>query len=553
MSLPRRALLLDGVLLLLVFAAYRAVLAAAGGPSGIPYWDEYDFLHMAGRLYETGRFVRSPETSSLAVVPTYWGVLFVRVAGMSADTLRFSVQALAYAGAVALDVWLLGRGLGRWARLIVIGALFGGPLTVGLMNAYTSDVIFVTLQTAALLLLLTGLAGQRLLWLVLGSGAAVLAFGAREIAAALLPGVLAGLWLRRAAAPAYLAAGGALVLTLLLYLGLGLHARSGGGAEHIWGALRQTARVPLSPGHGLSRLVPQVAYLSVHLLEAAALNLVPVAVLVARGLPAAVSPRAGDPRRARVVRGVLVAASAVLAAVDLLRLAGRGAPWWQLGQLVGVPLLVQDPQAASGLPAVLWPAVVLLADVSLVVLLGGLAAAAVGRGTRLPALTLAVAAAATVLVMALVDSVISRYAVALLAPLAMALALAIPRPLVGRRTLLAASGCLVTLFAASLVVYRDYRVTTAALWAGAGGLRDAGVPARSIYAGYEYLGTQGVFSDRAAAMQPGESWNEVVMRIDAPYVVAVGALPSGYDEVEARQLDVLPGIRRTIVVGHARP
>jgi hypothetical protein len=550
---PRRPLLLDAALLLLLFAAYRAVLTAAGGPSWIPYWDEYDFLHMAGRLYETGTFVRSPETSSLAVVPTYWGVLFARMAGMSADTLRLSVQALAYAGAVALDVWLLGRGLGRWTRLIVIGAVFAGPLTVGLMNAYTSDVMFVALQAVSLMLLITGLVGGRLLWLALGSGAAVLAFGAREIAAAILPGILTGLWLGRAGPRAYFAAGGALVLALLVYLALGFHARSGGGAEHIWGALRQTTRAPLSPRDGLSRLVPQVAYLSVHMLEATALNLVPVAVLVARGLPAAVSTRAGNPRGARVVRAVLVVASAVLAAVDLLRLAGRGAPWWQLGQMVGVPLVPQDLWGVPGLSGALWPAVVLLADVSLVVLLGGLAAAAVGRGTRLPALTLVVAALATVLVMALVDSVISRYAVALLAPLAMALPFAIRRPLVGRRTLLAASGFLVTLFAASLVVYRDYRVTTAALWADAGGLRDAGVPARSIYAGYEYLGAQGVFSERAAAMQPGESWNEVLMRIDAPYVVAVGALPAGYEEVDARQLDVLPGIRRTIVVGHARP
>jgi hypothetical protein len=241
-----------------------------------------------------------------------------------------------------------------------------------------------------------------------------------------------------------------------------------------------------------------------------------------------------------------------LAVVGLLRLLGRGAPWWPLGEAVGVPLLPKDMGGIPSSRFVFWLAVVLLADVSLAVLLGGLVAAGTRRETRVPAAMLGVALFLTVGVMSLVDSIYSRYAIALLAPLGIAAAEALPRrPSTGA---LAGATCLfVAVLLAGLVAYRVDRVTTAALWTAADALESEGVPAKDIHAGYEYLGVNGVLSDRALTMQPGELYDDVVMRVDAPFVVSAGGLPPGYGQLGAENLDVLPGLKRTIVIGHAEP
>jgi hypothetical protein len=259
------------------------------------------------------------------------------------------------------------------------------------------------------------------------------------------------------------------------------------------------------------------------------------------------------------LRWGLALAALALATVGVLRLLGRGAPWWPLGEVLGVPLLPLDIGGLPGSRLGVWIAVVLLADLSLLVLLGGLGVALIRPETRVAVTILALVLVLMLPVMALVDTVTIRYAVAVLVPLSLAASYAVDRRLVGRGTLALATCCLLATTAAGLVAYRAYRVTTAALWAGADTLTAAGVPPRDIYAGFEYLGTHGVLAERAQAMQPGESWNDVVMRIDSPYVVLIEPAqpvrpwPEGYRRMEAWNVDLLPGVRRTIVVGRADP
>jgi hypothetical protein len=541
------SLLLDAAVLLLVFVALRVLLLAAASPSWVPYWDEYDFRRIVERLHESGAFQRSPETSTIALTVAYWGGLFAALGGMAPDALRLSVQALAFAGGLGLDAWLTGRGLARWPRLLLVCAIFVNPVTIGFLNAFTSDVVFLSLEVLALVLLIRGVTHEDLRWLAAGSVVGVLAFGTRELGAALLPAVLVGLWLKRAKPAAYLAAAGPLAAAIVLYFATPAHARTGAGGEHIWGPLKTALAAPLSPARGLPRLGIQVSYLSVFMLEAASLALAPVALLLARHRP----PVSGAAAR-RVVVGVMALWAVVLAAVGVLRLFGRGAPWWPLGEVVGVPLLPRDLGGIDGSRFVFWLAAVLTAGVSLVVLQGGLVASVARRETRATAAMLGVALFATLGVMSLVDSIYSRYAIALLAPLGIAAAEALPRrPSAGA---LAGATCLfAAALLAGLVVYRVDRATTAAMWAAAGALEAEGVPAKDIHAGYEFLGVNGVLSDRALAMQPGESYDHVVMRVDAPFVVAAGELPPGYRRLEVREVDILPGLKQTIVIGHAEP
>ena len=172
---------------------------------------------------------------------------------------------------------------------------------------------------------------------------------------------------------AYLVGAGPLALALLCYFALATPARTDAGGEHIWGPLKAAMAAPLSTTHGFPQLAFQVGYLSIFMLEAAALALAPVAIVLAGQLRAVVPPTGAG---RRFVLGAMALSALTLVAIGVLRLAGAAAPWWPLGEAVGVPLLPLDALGLPGSRLAVWVAVVLLADVSLVVLLGALAAGA---------------------------------------------------------------------------------------------------------------------------------------------------------------------------------
>ena len=214
--LSGRAYGVDAGVLFIGLAMLWAGVVGVSATADVPYGDEYDYARIAGRLSEVGRFERPPETAAMFVTAAYWGALFVSVLGQGLSSVRLSVLAAAWLAMTAVSWYLAWQGVSRAWRLLLVGVAFVNPLTVPLLFAFTTDMIFAAQLSVSLVLYLVGTERASARWLVAGSAAGAVALGNREIGVLVLPGVLIALWLRHAPVRLYVAAAAPLLLAFLI-------------------------------------------------------------------------------------------------------------------------------------------------------------------------------------------------------------------------------------------------------------------------------------------------------------------------------------------------
>ncbi len=147
----------DAAALLCITVSWTVAVAIVNPLGEFPAVDDWAYLISVRTLVEQGELRLSDFASQNLVSHLLWGSLFAWPFGVSYTTLRMSTLVAALLGAVSL--YLLVRNVGQPALLALFAALIllFNPIFFVLAFSFMTDVPFVAMQTAAMLLLLYGL------------------------------------------------------------------------------------------------------------------------------------------------------------------------------------------------------------------------------------------------------------------------------------------------------------------------------------------------------------------------------------------------------------
>jgi len=470
----------------------------------VPVIDDWTYAWSVEHLLRTGRLAVLDWSAHYPILQTYWGGLWAAAFGFSFGVLRLSTAALAAAGCVALYLLLGELGIGRGRALLGAFALAANPAFFVLSFSFMTDVPFLSLTIIVLYCYAAGLKRERPGWLWAGGGVAAGAFLCRQIGI-VTPMAVAPLlvfkrehgallwgppfWRRLLPVAASLAA----MLALLFWMSASLGRTS--VMQERAGGLRYLHLV--SPGDYLKQtlflMLQGIFYASPLLL-------------------------AGIWSRRRL----LTTAALAPAIAGFLWLCFGKIPsplplggMWSLTELAGVRWLVRGTPAGPGVAEVFdWPARALMV-VAAAALIGGVASlrtrGPLGRGEVL-------LLAYGLLQLGMINALwlfYDRYALALL-PVLIYVALKIPGPGSLRRG--AAWGGVVLLAFVSVSGTWDALRFNEACAEAFRGLRERGVPAAEIDAGYSLTGW--TLYAHPENLPPGDD-----PRRDAPWVTSGKELP----------------------------
>jgi hypothetical protein len=179
--------------------AIWAVAIAFANPRGnFPIDDDWDFALATWRFAETGHFHFTAFTAVSLRAQVLWGALWTRLFGESFDVLRASTLVLAAVTLVIVHRMLLRADVPRFGRVVATLALGFHPIFFWSSCTFMTEVPFVFASAVALACFVRAFDDERLVWLIAGCAAALVACFVRQTGITLLaaPLVLA-LWQRR--------------------------------------------------------------------------------------------------------------------------------------------------------------------------------------------------------------------------------------------------------------------------------------------------------------------------------------------------------------------
>jgi hypothetical protein len=470
-------------------------LAYASGAMKIPRIDDWAFARVAADLYFSGHFRLVGWGEMTMIGHELWGLPFIAVFGDS-------IAVLHWAGAAAAALGLAGTFL-LYRRLVSTSLAVVGVATIAVLPAFavlaTTYMTDLTSYAGEMLCLALGVlalraAGRRSLVLLAASVlAGFWAFSCRELSIAAPCAVVLGYLLRERRA------GRPLRLPIALLAGI----LGAAAALYAWrkGLPGDQATPVVRPG--LQALEHSVLVLADSYF-AVALGLLPVLLLCARGVVAAIAASRG----ARAVALALGVAGVLLLALphypyhetttvldgSVLSRYGTGGPQ-TTGMGARSPLF----------PAGLWFAINFVAVAAGAAFAGAMWGALpwrLVRQRRLPSADVTVVVAYALLTAALLafraverGFLIDRYFITLTAACAL-LAMVALRPC-GPRTVGHAIGALVALALLSTLIVLDVNAYDTARWQASRDAVARGVPPSAISAGFEWTGSHhlGVIPD----------------------------------------------------------
>src|ERR1700722_2897750 len=147
-SLPTQA----GVSLTAVLLLFVAAAIAVNPLRETPVEDDWAYAETVKHFLDTGQYRLNDWLSANIAFQTVWGALFCLPSGFSFAALRVSTIVLAVIGLVALRALALEHGLGRSAANLLTFCVASSPLFFKMSLTFMSDVPFVAVMTASLLL-----------------------------------------------------------------------------------------------------------------------------------------------------------------------------------------------------------------------------------------------------------------------------------------------------------------------------------------------------------------------------------------------------------------
>jgi hypothetical protein len=347
-----------------------------------PLIDDWAYRWSVDQLVVHGRFALSDWSATNLAGHVLWGALFAKLFGTGFETLRASTLVLGYLGGAAFYIWLRVVHVRRAHALVGALSLLLNPIYLALSFTFMTDVPYVAVQIAAMVLLTLGLAGTGSValasgWVLalfalsirqvgvaipFGYGAALLwrdGLGLRSIALAIVP--VCGFWLVQEAYERWLEATGR------------LPAQFGFNAEEIASRLAEP----------ISVILVQAGNAVIYLFMYGGLFVLPAALLVMRS---AVAP---FPVRTKLaLRWAILAVSvAVTVAISLIN--GPMPIWGGVLSRAGVGVHIGVPEAPIPLRILITFAAALGGTLGVVVLLVRLWQLLSGQYPRVAAGTLA--------------------------------------------------------------------------------------------------------------------------------------------------------------------
>lgn len=152
---------------LLLLVAFWIVCCTLANPIGnFPLDDDWVYALGVRSLVDSGRFALPSPSSADVIAQVYWGALFCLPFGFSFTGLRISTLALGLLGVLSMFGLVREAGGDRRLALFAGASLAADPLYFGLANSFMTDVPFVALMLAAMLLFVRGMRYGRTGYLV---------------------------------------------------------------------------------------------------------------------------------------------------------------------------------------------------------------------------------------------------------------------------------------------------------------------------------------------------------------------------------------------------
>ena len=171
---------------LAIIALWAAAIAFANPRGNFPIDDDWDFALATWRFAETGRFHFTAFTAVSLRAQVLWGALWTRLFGESFDVLRASSLVLAAATLVIVHRMLLRAGVPRVGRIVATLAFGFHPIFFWSSCTFMTEVPFAFGSAVALACFVRGFDDERVVWLIAGCAAALMACFVRQTGITLL-------------------------------------------------------------------------------------------------------------------------------------------------------------------------------------------------------------------------------------------------------------------------------------------------------------------------------------------------------------------------------
>ncbi len=531
----RASWVVDTVVLLVTWIAMIAIAHPWGD---FPVNDDWVYA-AAARSVLNGHFEVYSFSSANVGVLAYWGALFARVLGDSADALRISTLCLGFVGIVALYALMRSIWGDRTIALVAALATIVNPIYFSLACTFMTDVPFVALVVLSMLAVMRGIERDDDRLVVAGLAVALVTTTMRQFAVVVFAGYALAHVVRRGVR-------WRTIVVALLPLAIGLLLNE---AFTRW--LTWSGRKPY-PGGIASLVPPSIAWGNVKWslltsLSGVGLLVVPVALLC---MPTS--------RRMRWRIGAIAVVASVLGIAFVTR--GLVVPigdnvlhWYGVGPLTNGDTLMENENMPepSRATTVAWTIVTALTVLASASVLAAATIAVVRQAVRRRRLGIAAGTPADAravfvfgvalsyvafltLIAATGLTVFDRY----LLPLALVATIVLPglvtrggSPRVSRPHVVVAAAALVVAGTFTVVATHDFFAWSRTRWAALQALVASGVSPHRIDGGYEFNGS--TLHDPLYKPRASKNWWWVD---DDEYLTSSGPMP-GYTSAQVYPVD----------------
>lgn len=165
---------------LVIVAVFGAVVLAIDPRGAFPLNDDWNFALGTWWFAEHGEFRFARFTGMSLRAQVLWGALWTRLFGESFEVLRASTLTLALASLLVFHRFCARAALGRFARLIAVGALLAHPIFIWSSFTYMTQIPYLFCSIVACYCWMRGANREAIGWFAAGSAALVASFFVRQ-------------------------------------------------------------------------------------------------------------------------------------------------------------------------------------------------------------------------------------------------------------------------------------------------------------------------------------------------------------------------------------